>query len=206
LGVINSAIYYLKLVQPDANNKVRQYHVMIEQEVHNAEKIINDLLDFARGTSADREPVSIPELVQRVLDHYPAPPSVEVAFKLPADLPKVYADPRQVEQVLGNLVVNAYQAMPGGGQLSVTSEQLSVKTDPQILITVKDTGTGITPENMKKLFEPLFTTKAKGIGLGLAISKKLSEANGGRLEVQSEPGKGSTFTVTLPIHDSAEKT
>lgn len=68
-----------------------------------------------------------------------------------------------------------------------------------IAIVVKDTGVGISPENMKKLFEPLFTTKAKGIGLGLAVSQKLVEANGGRIEVQSEAGKGSTFTVYLPV-------
>ena len=71
-----------------------------------------------------------------------------------------------------------------------------------VAIAVKDTGTGITPENMEKLFEPLFTTKAKGIGLGLAVSKKLAEANGGRIEVESEPGKGSTFTLYLPVMSS----
>jgi two-component system NtrC family sensor kinase len=70
-----------------------------------------------------------------------------------------------------------------------------------VRIAVKDTGTGITPENMKKLFEPLFTTRITGIGLGLAVSQKLAEANGGRIEVQSEAGKGSTFTVYLPTQE-----
>jgi len=217
LGVINNAIYYLKLIQPDADDKVRKYHVMIEQEVHNAEKIITDLLDFARSISADREPVSVPALVERVLSRFPAPPSVEVALKLSADLPKVFVDPRQMEQVLGNLVVNAYQAMPNGGQLlvlsrvggSVISEQLSGKTDllvtdHRVLIAFKDTGVGIPPENMQKLFEPLFTTKCKGIGLGLAVSQKLAEANGGRIEVQSEAGKGSTFTLFLPVQEDEQ--
>jgi PAS domain S-box-containing protein len=197
LGVINSAIYYLKMVQPDANENVKQYHDMIETEVHNAEKIINDLLNFARGVVADREQVSIPELVQSVLDRFPAPPSVEVALKLPADLPKVFTDPRQMEQVLGNLVVNAYQALPNGGKLQISARQ----RNELVVIAVNDAGTGITPENMQKIFEPLFTTKAKGIGLGLAVSKKLAEANNGRIEVESEPGKGSTFTVTLPIQN-----
>jgi PAS domain S-box-containing protein len=197
LGVINSAIYYLKMVQPDADDKVRQYHAMIEQEVHNAEKIINDLLGFARGVSADREPVSVPGLVQSALSRFPAPPFVEVTLEIPPDLPKVYADPRQMEQVLGNLTTNACQAMGAGGKLTISARQQK----EMVIIAVKDTGTGITPENMSKLFEPLFTTKSKGIGLGLAISKKLVEANGGRIEVQSEPGKGSTFTVYLPVHD-----
>jgi signal transduction histidine kinase len=86
-------------------------------------------------------------------------------------------------------------AMPKGGQLSLYSR---LQND-MINIEVKDSGVGITPENMKKLFEPLFTTKAKGIGLGLAVSRKLIEANGGRIEVESEAGKGSSFSVFLPI-------
>ena len=99
-----------------------------------------------------------------------------------------------MEQVLGNLVVNACQAMAEGGKLTISA---SAKKD-LAAIAVKDTGTGISPENMKKLFEPLFTTKVKGIGLGLAVSRKLAEANGGRIEAQSERGKGSTFTIFLP--------
>jgi PAS domain S-box-containing protein len=207
LAVINAAIYYLKLVQPDASDKVREYHAMIEQEVRNSEKIITDLLDFARIKSVDREAVSVSEIVQRVLERYPVPPSVTLSLDLSPYLPKIYADPRHVEQVLGNLVLNACQAMKDGGQLSVISRQASVVSDqlpipnPQLLIIVRDTGVGISPENMSKLFEPLFTTKIKGIGLGLAISKKLIEANGGRIEVESEPGKGSTFTLVLPAKE-----
>jgi len=242
LSVINTSIYYLKLVQPEADEKIKQHHAMIEHEVHNADKIIGDLLDFARVVSAEKEQVSVPELVQKVLDRFPASASVKITLDLPADLPQVLADGRQMEQVLGNLVVNACQAMishtgtlsqnsaigkPEGGKLTISA---SVKNDlasappgadiaaprgcsanggmlpdgsasrmpPRLVaIAVKDTGTGIAPENMKKLFEPLFTTKAKGIGLGLAVSKKLAEANGGRIEVESEVGKGSTFTLYL---------
>jgi PAS domain S-box-containing protein len=197
LGVILNAIYYLKLVQPDANEKIKQYHAMIEHETHTAEKIITDLLDFARIKSVDREPVSVPELIQRVLDRYPLPETVLAKVKFPASLPKVFADPRQMEQVLGNLVVNAYQAMTSNGMLTIQA----VRRKKEIAISVKDTGVGIPPENMSKLFEPLFTTKLKGIGLGLAVSKKLAEANGGRIEVQSEPGKGSTFTLVLSVHE-----
>jgi PAS domain S-box-containing protein len=197
LSVINSAVYYLKLVQPEASDKIRQYHAMIEQEVHNAEKIINDLLDFARLGSVDRESVNILGLVKRVLERFPAPACVEVSLDLPEGLPKVFADPRQMEQVLGNLVVNAYQAMREGGGLTISAHQQM----QMVAIIVKDSGVGISSENMQKLFEPLFTTKAKGIGLGLAVSKKLVEANGGRIEVSSEPGRGSTFMVYLPVDD-----
>jgi len=214
LGIISNSIYYLKLVQPDANEKVKQHHAMIEQEVHNAEKIITDLLDFARVNSVDRVLVSVPELVQHVLNRFPVPPSVDVILKLPDDLPKVFSDPHQIEQVLGNLMVNAWQAMvspaervSSRGTKSQDSAPLAPRgklilsasqKDKMVAIAVKDTGAGITPENMQRIFEPLFTTKAKGIGLGLAVSKKLVEANEGRIEVESELGKGSTFTVYLP--------
>jgi PAS domain S-box-containing protein len=227
LGVINTAIYYLKTVQPDAGGKIKRYHAIIQQEVHNAEKIISDLLNFVSNNTAERKPVSIPELVQRVIERFPVPASVEVKLEIPADLPMVFVDPRQVEQVLGNLVTNAYQAMasassatgvptPGtgsstvvkiSGKLEVISDQSAERTPSSwrtrssewVRIRVKDTGTGISPENMPKLFEPLFTTKAKGIGLGLAVSRKLAEANSGRIEVESEVGKGSTFTLVLPV-------
>jgi signal transduction histidine kinase len=111
----------------------------------------------------------------------------------------VVADPRQMTQVLGNLILNACQAMPEGGALTVTA----ARKGKYVTIAVKDTGGGIPPENMNKLFEPLFTTKAKGIGLGLPVSQKLIEANDGRIEVQSTPGIGSTFTVYLPIVETS---
>jgi PAS domain S-box-containing protein len=195
LAVINNAVYYLKLVQPDADEKVRKYHGVIEHEVRNAEKIITDLLDFARVRSADREPVDLAALVQRVLERFPPPESLKIILEIPADLPQLYVDPRQMEQVLGNLVVNACQAMAEGGTLAISGR---LEKD-LVAIAVKDTGTGITPGNMKKLFEPLFTTKPKGIGLGLAVSRKLVEANSGRIEAQSEAGQGSTFTLYLPV-------
>ncbi len=217
LAVINNAVYFLKLVQPDASEKVKQYLGMIEKETRTADKIISDLLDFARIKSVDREAVAAPELVGRVLERYPAPAPVTVKLDFPAGLPKAFADPRQIEQVLGNLIVNACQAMPEGGQLTVSAATRAVEnnqppesvalpppaTAHYLMIAVTDTGVGIPPENMSKLFEPLFTTKAKGIGLGLAVCKKLVEANEGCIEVHSEPGVGSSFTVCLPIYGGA---
>lgn len=197
LAVILNAVYYLKFVQAEASDKIRQYHSIIEQEARNAEKIITDLLDFARIQAVDKEPVAAPELVQRVLERFPLPGHVQVELRLPADLPQIYVDPRQMEQVLGNLVVNACQAMVSGGELTITAHQ----EQGMLAVVVKDTGVGIPPENMQKIFEPLFTTKAKGIGLGLAVSQKLAEANGGRIEVESEAGAGSTFTLYLPVQE-----
>jgi PAS domain S-box-containing protein len=204
LGVISNSVYYLKQVQPDANEKTKKYLDIIEQQVHTSDKIIGDLLGFARNTSVDRQALAVPKLVQKVLERYPVPGTIRVKLELPAELPRVFVDPPQIEQVLGNLVVNACQAMKEGGDLAISARQITPDTEQDqqqqmLKIEVKDAGTGISSENMQKLFEPLFTTKAGGIGLGLAVSRKLAEANGGRIEVESQAGKGSTFTLYLPV-------
>jgi signal transduction histidine kinase len=177
LGVISNSVYYLKMAQPEANEKIKKHLDLIEQQVHTSEKIIGDLLGFARNISVEQQELAVPELVRRVLERFPVPAGMGLTMELPEDLPHVVADPAQMEQVLGNLTTNACQAMQDGGILILSA---SLRKN-EVAIAVKDSGTGITPENMQKLFEPLFTTKATGIGLGLAISKKLAEANGGRI-------------------------
>ena len=202
LGVISNAVYFLKLTQPDATATVLEYLDIIEKETRTSDKIVTDLLDFTRIKSVDREPAQVSDLLEQTLQRYPLPGTLEVQLDLPPDLPPVYADPAQVVQVLGNLVTNACQAMaaPGGvagaGKLTLSA---SLQGD-MIAIAVQDSGMGISPENMGKLFEPLFTTKTKGIGLGLAVSQKLTEANGGRIEAHSQLGKGTTFKVYLPVY------
>ena len=204
LGVIASAVYYLKSVQPDANDKVREYHGKIEQQVHTADKIISDLLDFARVKSVERTQVPVAGLLTKTLERFPVPAEVELKLELAQELPQVFVDQRQMEQVLGNLITNACQAMVKGGALTIGAQPTALSDGkPAVSILVKDTGTGISTENMKKIFEPLFTTKAGGIGLGLAVSKKLIEANGGRIEVESEVGHGSRFTLVLPAEGAA---
>jgi PAS domain S-box-containing protein len=198
LGVISNALYFLNMIQPDASDKVKEYLDIIQQQVHISDKIVGDLLDFTRVKSVDRAAVSASDLIRQTLERFPAPASVQVTLDIPADLPQAYVDPQQMIQILGNLILNACQSMPNGGELTISSRAQEV----MISIAVLDTGSGISAENMKKLFEPLFTTKSKGIGLGLVASKKLIEANSGRIEVQSEAGKGSTFTIWLPIQKS----
>ena len=124
---------------------------------------------------------------------------MDVNLEIPPNLPKVYVDPRHLTQVFGNLIANACQSMPDGGTLAISAKRSTVDGQAFVDVGIKDTGVGIAPENLKKLFEPLFTTKAKGIGLGLAVCQKLVEANRGRIEVQSEAGRGSIFTVYLPV-------
>jgi PAS domain S-box-containing protein len=199
LGVISNAIYFLKMTQPDANEKIKEYLNIIEKETRISEKIITDLLDFTRVNSRERQPVSIPDLIRQTLERFPAPGNIQVELALPAEMPQAYADPQHIVQILGNLALNAYQAIPHNGKLSIMARVEASSAHRQLLITVCDTGVGISPESIEKIFEPLFTTKTKGIGLGLAVCKRLIEANDGRIEVESEVGKGSTFSIYLPL-------
>ena len=203
LGVISNAIYFLQMTLPDAGETTSEYLSIISSEVRGAEKIVSDLLDFSRTKLPDREEITVSELVARALAKRPPPENVKVATQIPADLPPVYVDPWQIGQVLDNLVTNGYQAMPEGGRLiiaaMVSGDQSSISNLQSLIsISITDTGCGISEEHKAKLFEPLFTTKARGIGLGLAVSKNLVEANGGSIEVESEVRKGSAFTVRLP--------
>jgi PAS domain S-box-containing protein len=202
LGVISNAVFFLNLIQPDPEIKVREYLEIIANETRTAEKIITDLLDFSRVKFVDREPVSVMELVERTLGRFPIPQNVQLSLDIPKDLPQLNVDLHQLIQVLGNLTTNACQAMPDGGDLTISARLVN----DMVALSVTDTGMGIGPENMKRLFEPLFTTKTRGIGLGLAVSRKLTEANGGRIEVRSEAGRGSTFTVYLPLSESEKWT
>jgi signal transduction histidine kinase len=138
---------------------------------------------------------------------------VDVTIEIPKDLPQVFVDTRQIVQVLGNIILNACQAMasPAGDSAStdgvpkrgLLSLHASLQGD-MINIVIKDDGIGIPTDNIQKIFEPLFTTKAKGVGLGLPVSQKLAQANGGSIEVQSEVGNGSSFNVFLPIYKEAK--
>jgi signal transduction histidine kinase len=197
LGVISNAVYFLQMTLPDADETTKEYLEIISEEVRNSTKIVSDLLDFSRTRMSEREEIAVSELVAEVLEKHPPPEEVEVVTEIAPDLPPVFVDPRQMGQVLVNLVVNAYQAMKERGALNISAQA----EEGQVAISVTDTGCGISEENMAKLFEPLFTTKARGIGLGLAVSRILVEANGGSMEVESEVGQGSTFTVRLPTRE-----
>jgi len=218
LGVMNNAVYFLKTVMPDANDTVKEYLDIIKQEISNSQCIITDLLDFARTKTPRIVPVTVNVTVTQALDKCTIPENIDVRTNIPDALPEVNVDPFQMGQVLQNLITNAIQAMPGGGTLTVTTRQRSgirdqgSNTEPRtpfpdtefIEITVNDTGEGIPSENMERLFQPLFTTKTRGIGLGLVVCKNLVEANGGRIEVKSVYGKGTTFILTLPLRGKAE--
>lgn len=196
LGVIKNSVYYLKMVMA-ADEKVTKHLGILEREIVTANRIVTGLIDFARVTPPNRVAVDLSRVVREYLEQKPLPGAVEVVLELADSLPAVSADPDQFLLVLGNLVTNAVQAMPEGGKLTITT----VSTPDGVSLSVADTGTGIAPENLAKIFEPLFTTKPRGIGLGLAVAQSLSESNGATLTVASAPGQGSRFVVHVaPPH------
>jgi PAS domain S-box-containing protein len=196
LGAISNAAYFLNMVLEEPEPDVKETLDILEKEVKTSERIISSLLDFARAKPPTRRKVDINEVVQEALSRATVPGNVEVVSQLDEALPIILADPGQLAQVFGNIILNAIQAMPEGGRLLVKSE---IPTPEWVAVSFADTGAGIPEENLGKLFEPLFTTKAKGIGLGLAVTKTLVEGHEGTIEVQSELGKGSTFTIRLPV-------
>ncbi len=196
LGVMSNAVYFLKMVHAEADETTREYLDIIKHEIDNSLRIITDLLDFARTKTAHLQTVALKALMDESLGKCTIPQNIKLSNKLPEPLPSLNVDPQQIGQVLQNLITNAIQAMPAGGILTLHGRQ---DNDGMVQLQMGDTGEGISPENMKKIFQPLFTTKAKGIGLGLVVCRNLTEANGGRIEASSEPGRGSTFTVILPV-------
>jgi two-component system NtrC family sensor kinase len=180
--------------------------VKIESAIDYCTGIIRGLLDFARQSEPLLRPVTISRAIDKAMSlvgHQAKMKRIEVVREDSATLPLVVADFNQLVQVIINLVVNAVQAMNEGCLLTIrTSEE-----EGWVRISVRDTGCGIPAENMDKLFTPFFTTKdeVKGVGLGLAVSYGIVERHGGRIEVQSEVGKGSTFTVVLPAHKEEAK-
>jgi two-component system NtrC family sensor kinase len=176
---------------------------LIESETNRARKIIHDLLHFARRREPRREPVHVQELVERALTLLQARleqarVTVERAFD-PA-LPPILGDSDQLIQVFMNLLANAVDAMPGGGRITVRTGALA-GDDPRAMVSVQDTGVGIDPDQLGRIFEPFYTTKPEGhgTGLGLSVSRGIVQAHGGRIEVSSEPGRGTTMTVRLPL-------
>ena len=196
LGVMSNAIYYLEAVQKDAPKDVRDYLALLRQQVNVTAKIVNDLLDMSRTTPAHRQVMHVKDLVEPRLERLKG---TVIERDLPADLPAIDVDPVHAGQVLDNLLENAVQAMGGSGTIRVQARDTR---NGSVQIEIADTGPGIRPEHVSKIFEPLFTTKARGIGLGLAVSKSLAQANGGDLALVSAPGQGARFAFTVPVAGS----
>ncbi|MHA1613604.1 MAG: PAS domain S-box protein [Candidatus Thorarchaeota archaeon] len=196
LAAIKNAAYFLRMVLEEPTPEVKETIDIIEKEVVTSERIINSLLSYTRPRPATRRKVDINAVIAAALSNVTIPEKVEVVSKLDEGISTILANPGQLQQVFVNLMLNAFQAMPKGGRLVLKSWS----SGPDMVeVSIADTGVGISQENVSKIFNPLFTTKAKGIGLGLAIVKTLIDGHDGTIDVQSEPDKGTTFTVRIPI-------
>jgi two-component system NtrC family sensor kinase len=182
---------------------------LIESESRRCGDIVKNLLTFARATPLNFEPTDLKRIIDRcvlLVQHQFELSNIHLRFDLEHDLSPVRCDPAQIEQVLLALIMNAIDAMPAGGNLTLSARQLADK--PQLELQVKDDGAGINPDLLPKLFEPFVTTKERGhgVGLGLAISHSIIERHQGSIAVASEPGRGTTFTITLPVDAGATLT
>lgn len=195
LGVISNAVYLLRSdFGPEPAEPAKRHLATAEREISAATVIVSDLLEFARERTPVRADVDIAALVDEVLSVLPPPTGTTARADVPRDGLTVNVDRDMLRQVLLNLVGNAYQAMPEGGELVVRVTE----RDGAVRVAVTDTGTGMDEDTRARLFEPFFTTKARGVGLGLAVSKRIVEAHRGTIDVESVPGRGTTFTIGIP--------
>jgi signal transduction histidine kinase len=168
----------------------------LKEQTSYMNKIVSDLQDFSKNINVVYEDTDMEQVVVEVIGTLKVPDNVEFSVTMDEGLRGVWADGNLLKRIFTNLLTNSIQAMPEGGSLAVTG---TVSGD-MATILVSDTGIGISEENMSKLFQPLFTTKAKGTGLGLAVCKRIVEAHGGEISFESEEGVGTMFTIKFPLH------
>ncbi len=200
LGAIKNATYYIrrklsKFESLQKEPRIMEFLDIMDEEIATSNKIINDLLNFARTGKPAVSLASIETVIDSALSRLAIPENIAVTKKLDADLPEIEIDTTQIRQVLLNLIANAVQAMPEGGKLTISARVRKKYLE----IVIADTGQGIPEEIVGKIFDPLFTTKAKGIGLGLAVCESIIENHQGRISVSSRAGRGTTFTIELPL-------
>jgi len=200
LNVVKTSVYYLLNAKNPTPEKKAEHLRRIEKHIVLADGVITALSNFAKLPVPNRTPFAVEQCVRETLDTNPLTDNIQLTIDCLPSLPPALADSDQVRIVFANLIRNAREAMPQGGGLTVTARVV----DGGIETTVADSGVGIPVEQLSRVMEPLYSTKARGLGLGLAIARAILEKNGGSLRVASEPGRGTTFTVFLQA-DGKEK-
>jgi signal transduction histidine kinase len=197
---IAAATYSLKkTLGPKTSKKEKEMLQLIEQGIEHSDKIITDLLEYSMGIQLELTQTDAKSIIRDSLMSMKIPRGIRVVDSTKTE-PQIELDVDKIRRVLVNLIWNAVDAMPRGGTLKIASR----KSNGNLEVSITDTGVGITNETMKDLWIPLRTTKAKGMGLGLPVAKRLVEAHGGHMNVETKVGKGSTFTVTLPLERRAK--
>jgi len=181
---------------PDSEVKqnLKESISVIEEQVAYISKIVSDLQDFAKPRTPQFKEVNFEKIFQNVLSTVDIPENIQVSYSVCKELTKFVTEQDYLKRTLTNLILNAVQAMPNGGQLNINATY----QEQRAIITVEDTGKGIPEEAKDKIFKPLFTTKAKGQGFGLAVVKRLTELLGGTVTFESAEGKGTKFKLRIP--------
>ncbi|HRZ87629.1 MAG TPA: ATP-binding protein, partial [bacterium] len=205
LNVISGNAEYLIMGLDKADERIRELQTIVG-ETERITRLIQRLMDFARPQKLEFGPVNINRSLSNVIDFMRSQlmkAKITVEMRCDESLPPVKADQNMIEQSILNILINAWQAMPHGGTLTVTTSLWHTEVeDAQAQIKIADTGYGIAPENMKRVFDPFFSTKdiGKGAGLGLTVSYRIIEDHGGSIAVDSAIGKGTTVTINLPVY------
>ncbi len=203
LGIIMGFVEDM-LSNADPANPEYQSLQIIDEESKRCQKIIQDLMEFARPVNTSPRLTDIGSLIAKTLqmiDTRLYKQKVAVTKAIAPDLPQIHVDSQQLEQVLVNLYLNALDAMLGGGNLMVAAALKAGNPEPMIMMTIADTGMGIEPNDLQKIFQPFFTARKKaGLGLGLSISDRIIKNHGGRIEVESQLNQGTIFRILLPIN------
>ena len=193
LNVVKTSVYYLMNARNPTPEKQADHLRRIERNVDLADSVITALSSFAKVPVPILRPTAIEPMVREALEINPPGEAIAVAIECPSDLPQAMGDGDQLRIAFGNLIRNACEAMPQGGRLVISGRLV----DGHVDVSVADSGVGIPAEDHTRVMEPLYSTKARGLGLGLAISRSIVEKNQGTLRVASERGNGSVFTVRL---------
>jgi signal transduction histidine kinase len=193
-GITNSIYCIKKNYEPQMNAEGCEMIKNIENCITGSNKILNDLLEYSKELRIETTETNPKALLKGALSQVAIPASVEIIDKTQFQ-PLIKVDKEKIERVFINLIKNAFEAMPNGGRLTITSE----KRRGKMVFYFADTGIGMSEEILNKLWTPLFTTKAKGMGFGTAICRRIVDAHDGKITVKSAIGKGSTFKVSLPL-------
>lgn len=196
LSRIKTAAALLRNEINDSNSESDELLKIVDNEVMISTKIINDLLDFSRERKSNLKPSDLNEVVATTLKRMRFPDYISIDLQLDQTIPQLNLDDGQIQQIIINLILNSIQATADGGKVYIKT----IRNGNSVDLTIKDTGCGIPQENLDKIFEPLFTTKPKGIGLGMSIVKMLIEKHGGHIHIQSRMNIGTTVTVTFPTN------
>ena len=195
LAAIKNNIYYLSMILENPSEEFHETVEILNDDIYRSTRIIKDLLDYSKIAALDLTSLDVNNFITELISKIKIPENIELEKNLKENISNALLDRIRFEQILTNLITNAFDAMEDGGILTIETSQQNNK----INIQIKDTGIGIEPNNLEKIYHPLFTTKAKGFGLGLAIVKRYVETHNGILSVKSKLGEGTNFQLKFPI-------